>query len=125
MVATEHWVVGEHDLAIERAEEAFALVADAPPSRTKAQVRVALANRLWISGREGEGLELGRQGLAEAEALGAEEVAANALRGIGTVRAARGDEDGLADLERSVELGEKLSDPLIVHLGLNNLANMH
>src|SRR5205823_4499852 len=42
MVATEHWVVGEHDLAIERAEEAFALVADAPPSRTKAQVRVAL-----------------------------------------------------------------------------------
>src|SRR5438093_1889201 len=125
MVAAEHWVVGEHDLAIERAEEAFALVADAPPSRTKAQVRVALANRLWISGREGEGLELGRQGLAEAEALGAEEVAANALRGIGTVRAARGDEDGLADLERSVELGEKLSDPLIVHLGLNNLANMH
>jgi class 3 adenylate cyclase/tetratricopeptide (TPR) repeat protein len=125
IVAVEHWVLGEHDLAIERAEEAFALVADAPPSRTKAQVRVALANRLWISGREDEGLELGREGLAEAEALGAEEVAANALRGIGTVRAARGDEDGLADLERSIELGQKISDPLIVHLGLNNLANMH
>jgi class 3 adenylate cyclase/tetratricopeptide (TPR) repeat protein len=125
LLAVEHWVLGEHDLAIARAEEAFALVADAPPSRTKAQVRVALANRLWISGREDEGLELGLEGLAEAESLGAEEVAANALRGIGTIRAARGDEAGLADLERSVELGEKLSDPLIVHLGLNNLANMH
>jgi hypothetical protein len=125
MVAAEHWVIGERDLAIKCAEEAFALVADAPPSETKAQVRVGLANRLWISGREDEGLELGLEGLAEAEALGADEVAANALRGIGTIRAARGDESGLADLERSVELGQKLSDPLIVHLGLNNLANMH
>jgi hypothetical protein len=125
MVAVERWVIGERDLAIECAEEAFALVADAPPSRTKAQVRVGLANRLWISGREEEGLALGLEGLAEAEALGAEEVAANALRGIGTIRAARGDERGLADLERSVELGLKLNDPLIVHLGLNNLANMH
>ena len=125
LLAVEYWVLGEHDLAIARAEEAFALVADAPPSRTKAQVRVALANRLWISGREDEGLELCLEGLAEAESLGAEEVAANALRAIGTIRAARGDEAGLADLERSVELGEKLSDPLIVHLGLNNLANMH
>jgi len=125
LVAHEHWVLGEHDLAIQFAEDAFALVADAEPSRTKAQVRVALSNRLWISGREDEGLELGLEGLAEAEALGAEDVAANALRGIGTIRAGRGDESGLSDLERSVELGEKLSDPLIVHLSLNNLANMH
>ena len=124
LIAHEHWVLGEHDLAIRFAEDAFALVADAEPSRTKAQVRVALSNRLWISGREDEGLELGLEGLAEAEALGAEDVAANALRGIGTIRAGRGDESGLSDLERSVELGEKLSDPLIVHLSLNNLANM-
>ena len=124
IVAQERWVLGEIDSAIQLARDAFALVADLPPSRTKAFVRVALANRLWISGLEDEGLALAREGLAEAEALGAEDVAANALRGIGTVRAIRGDEGGLADLERSVELGEKLSDPLMVHLGLNNLANM-
>src|SRR6266550_4379933 len=124
IVAQERWVLGEIDSAIQLARDAFALVADLPPSRTKAFVRVALANRLWISGLEDEGLALACEGLAEAEALGAEDVAANALRGIGTVRAIRGDEGGLADLERSVELGEKLSDPLMVHLGLNNLANM-
>src|SRR6266516_1768217 len=124
IVAQERWVLGEIDSAIQLARDAFALVADLPPSRTKAFVRVALANRLWISGLEDEGLALAREGLAEAEALGAEDVAANALRGIGTVRTIRGDEGGLADLERSVELGEKLSDPLMVHLGLNNLANM-
>ena len=124
VLAQQRWVRGENDPAVQLARDAFALVSDAPPSRTKAHVRVALANRLWISGREEEGLTLGREGLAEAEALGAEDVAANALRGIGTIRAVRGDEGGLADLEHSVELGEKLSDPLLVHLGLNNLANM-
>src|SRR5438034_479447 len=108
IVAQERWVLGGIGSAIQLARDAFALVADLPPSRTKAFVRVALANRLWISGLEDEGLALAREGLAEAEALGAEDVAANALRGIGTVRAIRGDEGGLADLERSVELGEKL-----------------
>jgi class 3 adenylate cyclase/tetratricopeptide (TPR) repeat protein len=124
LAATDHWVLGERELAIRSAEEAFALVADAPLSRTKAQVRVALSNRLWISGRDDEGLELALEGLAEAEELGAEDVAANALRQIGTIRAYRGAEEGLADLERSFELGEKLGDPMIVHLALNNLANM-
>jgi len=125
IVAQQHWVRGEIDPATQLARDAFALVADAPASRTKAFVQVALANRLWISGQEDEGLALAQEGLAEAEALGAEDVAANALRAIGTIRASRGDEGGLADLERSVELAEKLSDPLLMHLGMNNLANMH
>src|SRR5947207_15018877 len=93
------------------ATEAFPLVAEAPPSRTKAHTRVGLAKRLWISGQEEEGLMLARKGLEEAESLGAEDVAANALRGIGTVRAARGDERGFADLARRAELGETRSAP--------------
>jgi class 3 adenylate cyclase len=125
MLGHQHWTLGDNDLAIRRSKEAFALVADAPPSRTKAQVRVGLANRLLIGGQVEEGLKLAREGLAEAEALGAEDVAANALRGIGTIRASQGDEGGIADLERSAELGEKLSDPLMMHQANNNLANMH
>jgi class 3 adenylate cyclase len=120
-----HWLMGESDLANQRLTEALALVADAPPSRTRANVRVAMATRLWMSGREDEGLKLSREGLAESEAVGDEEVAADALRVIGSVRASRGEEAGLADLERSAELGEKLSDPLLIHRALNNLANMH
>jgi tetratricopeptide (TPR) repeat protein len=72
-----------------------------------------------------EGLSLALETLAEAEAVGAEDVAAHALRVIGTIRAASGDERGFADLERSVEIGEKLHDPLTMHLAYNNMANMH
>ena len=125
LLGDQHWTLGEIDLASKYTKDAFALVADAPPSRTKAHTRVSLANRLWISGQEEEGLTLARKGLEEAETLGAEDVAANALRGIGTVRAADGDEGGLDDLARSAELGEKLSDPLMMHQAYNNLANMH
>ncbi len=125
LLGHQEWTFGQIDLALQRSTDAYALVADAPLSRTKAYVRVALANRLWMSGRVEEGMKLGREGLAEAEALGAEDVAANALRGIGTIRATHGDEGGLVDLERSVEIAENLSDPLMMHQGNNNLANMH
>src|SRR5512132_3777857 len=125
LLGQQHWLRGESDPANQHLEAALALVADAPPSRTRAYVRVAMASRRWMSGHAEEGLKLSREGLAEAEALGDEEVAADALRQIGTVRASRGDEGGLADLERSAELGEKLSDPLMIHRALNNLANMH
>ena len=125
LLGHQHWTRGENDLAVRYSSRAFALVADAPPSRTKVAIQVALANRLLIGGEEERGLELARKGLAEAEALGDEEAAADALRGIGTRRASHGDEGGLADLERSAELGEKLSDPLMIHRAMNNLANMH
>jgi tetratricopeptide (TPR) repeat protein len=125
LLGQQHWLLGESDRANQRLTEASALVADAPPSRTRAHVRVTMGVRLYMSGSTEEGLELCREGLAEAEALGDEEVTADALRGIGTARASSGDEGGLADLERSAELGEKLSDPLMIHRALNNLANMH
>jgi len=125
LLGQQHWLRGEGDPAYQRATEAVALVADAPPSRTRAYVRVAMATRLWMSGRYEQGLTLCREGLAEAETLGDEEVTGDALRVIGTIRASQGDEEGLRDLERSAELGEMLNDPLMIHRGLNNLANMH
>jgi hypothetical protein len=125
LLGQQHWLRGEGDPAYQRATEALALVADAPPSRTRTYVRVAMATRLWMSGRYEEGLILCREGLEEAEALGNDEVTADALRVIGTIRASQGDEGGLRDLERSAELGEMLNDPLMIHRGLNNLANMH
>ncbi|MGN6431559.1 MAG: AAA family ATPase [Gaiellaceae bacterium] len=122
--STALWAQGDTKQANQLAEEAFALVADAPLSRTKAQVTAQLASRVWISGRDEEGLALGREALAEAEQLGAEDVAAHALRVVGSIRAVRSDERGLRDLERSVAIGMKLSDPSIIHLSSNNLANM-
>jgi hypothetical protein len=46
LLADQRWTLGEIDLASKHSTEAFALVADAPPSRTKAHTRVGLANRL-------------------------------------------------------------------------------
>jgi len=115
--STAYWARGETKRALELSDDAFELVADAPLSRTKAQVRVVRAARIWTSGgRDEEGLKLGREALAEAEALGAEDVAANALRVIGSIRSLRADEGGLLDLKASIELGEKLGDPMIIHL---------
>jgi class 3 adenylate cyclase/tetratricopeptide (TPR) repeat protein len=125
LLAHELWAEGLIELAAQRSDEAFALVSDAPPSRTTASVRAERAVRLWISGRVDEGLDLALETLVEAEAVGAEDVAAHALRVIGTIRAASGDEQGFVDLERSVEIGNKLSDPLTMHLAYNNMANMH
>jgi class 3 adenylate cyclase len=125
LLGHQHWTRGENDLAVRCSSKAVALVADASPSRTKVAIQVALANQLLLGGEEERGLELAREGLADAEALGDEEAAGDALRGIGTRRASLGDEGGLADLERSAELGEKLSDPLMIHRAMNNLANMH
>jgi class 3 adenylate cyclase/tetratricopeptide (TPR) repeat protein len=125
LLAHQLWAEGLIELAVQRSNEAFSLVSDAPPSRTTATVRAERAVRLWISGRVDEGLDLALETLAEAEAVGAEDVAAHALRVIGTIRAASGDEQGFVDLERSVEIGKKLHDPLTMHLAYNNMANMH
>jgi class 3 adenylate cyclase len=125
LLAHQLWAEGLNEPAVQRSNEAFTLVSDAPPSRTTASVRAERAVRLWISGRVDEGLSLALETLAEAEAVGAEDVAAHALRVIGTIRAADGDEQGFADLERSVEIGERLHDPLTMHLAYNNMANMH
>jgi class 3 adenylate cyclase len=125
LLAHQLWAEGLNEPAVQRSDQALALVSDASPSRTTAAVRAERAVRLWISGRVDEGLDLALETLAEAKAVGAEDVAAHALRVIGTIRASSGDEQGFADLERSVEIGKKLRDPLTMHLAYNNMANMH
>jgi DNA-binding SARP family transcriptional activator len=88
-------------------ERALALVADAPPSRSKAAVLSDCSLHLLVADRHAEALDVARQALAMARPLGAHEVEPAALNAIGAARVALGDPGGLADLERCVALSEE------------------
>jgi len=88
-------------------ERALALVADAPPSRSKAAVLSDCSLHLLVADRHAEALDVARQALAMARPLGADEVEPAALNAIGAARVSLGDPGGLADLERCVALSEE------------------
>jgi DNA-binding SARP family transcriptional activator/class 3 adenylate cyclase len=89
-------------------ERALALVADAPPSRSKAAVLSGCMQHLMVADRHAEALVVARQALAMARSLGARDGEAAAYGTIGSARVALGDRGGLADLERCVALCEEL-----------------
>jgi tetratricopeptide (TPR) repeat protein len=68
-----------------------------------------------------EAIRIGEEALAMAERLGLDELQAHALDNIGTSRANLGQAEGIAVLERSVELALALRSPEAVR-ALNNLA---
>jgi DNA-binding SARP family transcriptional activator len=88
-------------------ERALALVADAPPSRSKAAVLTGCMLHLMVADRHAEALGVAREALAIARSLGALDGEAAARGTIGAARVAQGDPGGLADLERCVTLYEE------------------
>jgi tetratricopeptide (TPR) repeat protein len=70
-----------------------------------------------------EAIQVGREALEMAEALGLDEIRAHALNNIGLARLMLGDREGLADLERSIEIALAAKSPEAAR-GYNNLASM-
>jgi tetratricopeptide (TPR) repeat protein len=89
-------------------ERALELVADAPPSHSKAAVLIGCMQHLLVADRFAEALDVARQALAMARSLGARDGEAAAYGTIGAARVPLGDRGGLADLERCVALCEEL-----------------
>jgi DNA-binding SARP family transcriptional activator len=87
---------------------ALELVADAPPSHSKAAVLIGCMQHLLVADRFTEALDVARQALAMARSLGARDGEAAAYGTIGSARVVLGDPGGLADLERCVGLCEEL-----------------
>ena len=102
---------GQGKDALEHDRHAVALLEDAEPSSTKARALHGLSNRLWGGGQLQEAVQVGRQALAMAEALGLDELRARTLNTIGSARVLSGDRGGLADLEQSVTLAAQVSSP--------------
>jgi DNA-binding SARP family transcriptional activator len=87
-------------------DRALALVADAPPSRSKAVVLSHGMIHLLVADRNADALQIAREGLAMARSLGDRDVEAAALGTIGAARVNLGDPGGIADLERCNALCE-------------------
>jgi tetratricopeptide (TPR) repeat protein len=124
LMAEFYWVRGEGDRSQEHGKRAVALVEKQPPSRSKASVLAQRARYTHIGGFPDEAIALAREALPMAEQLGLDEITGHVLNTIGMNRVHRGDEGGMADLERSVELAEATNSVSDIHRALNNLANM-
>jgi class 3 adenylate cyclase/tetratricopeptide (TPR) repeat protein len=105
------WSQGDSERAGEHLRRAAALIDAEEPSRAKAFVQAMLSGFLGHGGQLEEAIQVGRQALDTAEALGLEEGRARALGYIGGARVAGGDLGGLADVERAVAIAVKANSP--------------
>jgi class 3 adenylate cyclase/tetratricopeptide (TPR) repeat protein len=110
---------GDHDGAFVRFEHALALLADAPPSLSKAYVLSTLSRFHSVARETDSAIRIGRQALQMAEELGLDEVRAHALNNIGIARAVRADAGGIDDLERSLAIALERSSPESIRTYLN------
>jgi class 3 adenylate cyclase/tetratricopeptide (TPR) repeat protein len=103
-----------------RLDRALALVADAPPSASKAAVLRGAMMHLLVASRHAEARAVGRQVVAMAGALGLRDLGADALGAIGTARVEAGDASGMADLEAAIATFQELGTPggIVWHLNL-------
>jgi tetratricopeptide (TPR) repeat protein len=102
---------GQGERAMAHRRRAVALLEDAAPSRVKASVLASLTAALMIKGRPEEAIEVGRQALAMAEALGLDQERAQVLDYIGAARVFGGDLGGVADLEQAVAIAVQANLP--------------
>ncbi len=116
------WARGEAEKAAGWSNRSAELVADLPPSRTKALVLSRLASLHSIRDQVDEAISVGEAALALAEQVGSDEVRARALGALANARTQTGDWSGFEDYALSVEIATKLKSPeavvnLINHAG--------
>jgi tetratricopeptide (TPR) repeat protein len=104
MLGLIYWYRVEHERAREYFEHAAALIEGLPPSRGKAETLAELARFAMFRDEDVKACELGKAALQMSEDLGLEDVRVRALNTRGTARVKIGEIEGLADLERSLEL---------------------
>jgi DNA-binding SARP family transcriptional activator len=102
------WEYDQHGPG-EHVERALALVKDSPPSRSKANVLRGAMMYAMIAERSDEAIRLARRLLHMSVELNLRDIEAATLEIMGVAKVLRtGDPDGLADLERSIQLSEQL-----------------
>ncbi len=121
LLADHEFLRMENHVALERLAQAFRFVETRPTSAVKATVRSDYGRRLLIAGEREAGALHAHAAVDMAMELGLDDVAANALIAIGIDRAERGDEAGLADLRRSIDLATRAGAADLIHRARNNL----
>ena len=102
-----HWYRMERERALPRFEHATALIEDASPSSAKAEVLTELARFLMLGDEDAKAVELASEAFEIAEDLGLDDIRARVMNTRGVARAKLGDREGVAEIERSLELTEK------------------
>jgi len=112
---------GDRDRAYGRVDRAVELLEDREPSPAKAFVLSEVARYHFVGSRHHDAEEIGRQALRLAEQLGLDEIRAQTLCTIGAARAqSSGDQAGLDDLRRSIEIAGD-THPIAASRARNNL----
>ena len=123
VLAEAWWDQGQNDRGREQLERGRELVADRPPSAAAARVLVEVSRYAMLADETEEAIRAGREALEMAEALDLPELVPAALINIGSARGNAGDDGGIADLERAIEIAQATNDPQLAR-AYNNLAAM-
>jgi tetratricopeptide (TPR) repeat protein len=123
LLAEMWWIRGRGDHVEHHLQHAASLVSGRGGSPAKARVLAAAARFRMLAGEMEEAIQVGREALALAEALGLQELLADALITVGTARCAAGDGGGEADLERGTALALEANALRVAQRGYNNLAD--
>jgi tetratricopeptide (TPR) repeat protein len=115
------WHRGQRETSSEH-ENRAAELAGSESSPAAARVLAYRARARMLAGEPAEGLRLGEQALAMADALGLDELRVHALTTVGSAKGYLGDsEGGVADMERGFEIAVAARSPQAGTI-LNNLA---
>ena len=107
------------EIVFEHAHRALELVEDRELSRSKVEVLVELSLFLGLAAEHERAIAYAAQALVDAEALGLEELQARALATMGISRGLSGDPGGRDDLERSIDIAERIDSSLSsLHCGM-------
>ena len=98
------WQRGDQESAFACFERALAAVEPLPITDRKAYIVGQLARFNGLAGRTSQSFALAEEAIAMAEQLGDDQLLGDVLNTRGVARSALGDDDGIADLERSLEL---------------------
>jgi class 3 adenylate cyclase len=118
----EHfWLAGDRDSAMEHLEAARRRLDGLPASRAKAHATATASRLLMLASEELDAIRVGEEALAMAEELGLDEISGAALINIGTARAF-GQERGLEEIARGVDIARAANAPFEFCRGTGNLA---
>jgi class 3 adenylate cyclase/tetratricopeptide (TPR) repeat protein len=121
MIGDLVWRRGAGADAQDHFDRAESLIEGRPPSSEIASAKAHLARYLMVTSRSDDAIRVGREALAVADALGAEDITTFALNSVGTARINLGDLGGFDDIERSIEVAEAAKLPWHVARGNVNL----
>jgi class 3 adenylate cyclase/tetratricopeptide (TPR) repeat protein len=116
--ARTSWYLGRRDAADEHLQRALTLLEHEPASEVKAEAFAERARLSMLAIESRDAVEMADAGLEVAEEVGAELAQASMLITRGTVLESRD------DVERGVEIAERLKDLNQLSRGLNNLAEL-